>query len=81
MARGVRKTAREKLEQKLSEVRESIGQYKECLKELEHQEKELIDELEREDLKELSALLKECSLSPEDMKQMVLEYSAAEQGE
>ncbi|WP_077610611.1 hypothetical protein [Clostridium sp. Marseille-P2415] len=80
MARGVRKTNREKLEEKLAEVRASIAQYKECLKTLEIQEKDLIEELEQEDLKELSNLLKECSMSAEDVKQMVLEYSSAERG-
>lgn len=80
MARGVRKTAREKLEQKLADVRESMEQYRECLKNLEKQEKELSEELEREDLRELSTLLKECSMSTDDVKQMVMEYSSMEQG-
>lgn len=80
MARGVRKTAREKLEQKLADVRASMEQYRECLKDLENQEKELSEELEREDLRELSTLLKECSMSADDVKQMVMEYSGMEQG-
>lgn len=80
MARGVRKSPREKLEEKLKDVREAIAQYKDCLKTLEASEKELLEELEREDLKELSSLLKECSMSPEDVKQIVLEYSSMEQG-
>lgn len=80
MARGVRKTPREKLEEKLTDVRNSINQYKECLKTLENQEKELTQELEQEELRELSSFLKECSVSAEEVKQMVLEYTSMEQG-
>ncbi|MEY8352389.1 hypothetical protein AALB39_03435 [Lachnospiraceae bacterium 54-53] len=80
MARGIRKTNREKLEEKLADVRASITQYKECLKTLEIREKELTEGLEQEDLKELSALLKECSLSADDVKQMVQEYGSVERG-
>jgi uncharacterized protein YbaP (TraB family) len=78
MARGVRKTARQKIEEKLQDVRASIVQYKECLKTMEAQEKELVADLEKEDLKELSSMLKEYSISPEDMKQMVVEYTSIE---
>lgn len=80
MARGVRKTPREKLEEKLAEVRNSIKQYKDCLKTLESQEKELTRELEQEELRELSSLLKERSVSAEEVKQIVLEYTSMEQG-
>lgn len=72
MARGVRKTNKVKLEEKLEEVRTAMEQYKDCLKTLEFQEQELMEELEKEDLKELSSILKECCMSPEDVKQLVL---------
>lgn len=80
MARGVRKTNREKLEDQLSQVKESITQYKECLKTLELKAKALEEELERENLKELSSLLKENNLSPEDIKQLINDCGAMEQG-
>ncbi|HIX14398.1 MAG TPA: hypothetical protein H9740_01495 [Candidatus Hungatella pullicola] len=79
MARGVRKSPREKLEQKLAGVQEAIAQYRECLKTLEAQEKEIVAELEKEDLRELSAVLKECSVTADEVKQIILDYTSTEQ--
>lgn len=80
MARGVRKTSREKLKEQLEEVLQSAAQYRECLKTLELKAKTLEEELEKEDLKELSSLLKENHMSPEDVKQMIQDCTEMEQG-
>ena len=71
MARGVRKSPREKLEEKLISVEEAITQYSECLEKLRNEKKELEEELERLEIAELSAMLKEKHLSVNDLRDMV----------
>lgn len=71
MARGVRKSPKEKLEEKLISVEEAITQYSECLEKLKTEKKELEEELERMEIAELSAILKEKHLSVNELRDMV----------
>ena len=71
MARGVRKSPKEKLEEKLASVCEAIDQYNSCLEKLKEEKKELEEELERLEIAELSAMLKEKDLSVHELREMV----------
>ncbi len=71
MARGVRKSQKEKLTEKLAGVEEAIRQYSECLEKMKAEKKELEEELERLEIAELSAMLKEKHLSVDEVRNMV----------
>lgn len=71
MARGVRKSPKEKLEEKLANVNDAIEQYTGCLEKLKAEKKELEEELERIEIAELSAILKEKNLSVHELREMV----------
>ncbi len=71
MARGVRKSPKEKLEEKLSGVEEAIAQYSNCLEKLKTEKAELEEELERMEIAELTAMLKEKNLSVQELREMV----------
>lgn len=71
MARGVRKSPKEKLEEKLISVEEAITQYSECLDKLKNEKDELERELEQLEIAELSAILKEKHLSVSELRDMV----------
>lgn len=71
MARGVRKSPKEKLEEKLSGVEEAIAQYSDCLEKLKTEKAGLEEELERLELAELTAILKEKNLSVQELREMV----------
>lgn len=71
MARGVRKSPKEKLEEKLLNVEDAISQYTQCLEKLKTEQKELMEELERMEIAELSAILKEKHLSVNELRDMV----------
>ncbi len=71
MARGVRRSQREKLEEKLISVEEAITRYGECLEKLKNEKKEIEEELERVEIAELSAILKEKHLSVNELRDMV----------
>lgn len=71
MARGVRKSPKEKLEEKLISVDEAITQYSECLEKLKTEKKELMEELERMEIAELTAILKEKHLTVNELRDMV----------
>lgn len=71
MARGVRKSPKEKLTEKLNEVEAAIAQYSECLEKLKAEKKELEGELERLEIAELSAILKEKKLSVNEVMDLV----------
>lgn len=71
MARGVRRSPKEKLTEKLNEVEEAIAQYGECLEKLKAEKKELEGELERLEIAELSAILKEKKLSVNEVMDLV----------
>lgn len=71
MARGVRKSPKEKLEEKLASVEEAITQYSECLEKLKNDKSEIEKELEQLEIAELSAILKEKNLSVSELREMV----------
>ena len=71
MARGVRKSQKEKLEEKLAGVDEAIVQYTDCLERLKEEKMEIEEMLERLEIAELSAILKEKHLSVNELKAMV----------
>lgn len=71
MARGVRKSALEKLGDELSEVRDSIIRYEESLVTMREKEAELLGRIELEEYKSITALLDEQGMSLEDLKVMI----------
>jgi len=76
MPRGVRKTALEKLQEELTEVQESIKQYKESLVTLDEKEKEIQDKIKLEQFKEVSTILDEHEMSIMDLKELLISSKA-----
>lgn len=74
MARGVRKTTLEKLREEMNTTQETISQYKSCLNTLKEKEKTLQEQIEIEELKALSGLMKEQSLSVGTLKDIIARY-------
>lgn len=74
MARGVRKTSLEKLQEELTSTKEAIGQYESCLKTLREKERMLGEQIEVEELKSLSGIMKEQNLSVDDLKDIIEQY-------
>lgn len=68
MARGIRKSKKEKLEEKLAEIKESLIQYNKAIETLKEQEESIISELEQEASKEVLQLLTEHNMTVDDMK-------------
>ena len=71
MARGVRKSPMEKLQEQINEVRESIKQYENCLVTLKEKEKELQDQIDLEEFKSVRDLLTEQGIGMEELKEML----------
>lgn len=71
MARGVRKSPVEKLQDQLSEVQESIRQYENCLVTLKEKEKALNEQIELEEFKAIRGLLTEQGIGMEELKEML----------
>lgn len=71
MARGVRKTALEKLQSELEEVQESIQQYEIHLKELKEREATLFEQIDLEEFKSLKLVLDESGLTLNDVKELI----------
>ena len=71
MARGVRKSPVEKLQDQLNEVRESIKQYENCLVTLKEKEKALNEQIELEEFKTIRGLLTEQGIGMEELKEML----------
>lgn len=71
MARGVRKSPMEKLQEQLTEVRESIKQYENCLVTLKEKEKVLQDRVDLEEFKSVRDLLTEQGMGMEELKEML----------
>ena len=71
MARGARKSPKEKIQERLTDVNVSIARYSECLEKMKQEKKELEAELEKLDIAELSAMLKERKLSVNEVMEMV----------
>lgn len=71
MARGVRKSPVEKLQDQLNEVQESIRQYENCLVTLKEKEKALNEQIELEEFKAIRGLLTEQGIGMEELKEML----------
>lgn len=71
MARGVRKSPKEKLQEKLLEVDAAITQYQQCLETLKAEKKTIEADLENLEIAELSTILKERNLTVDQLKQIV----------
>jgi len=71
MPRGQRRSKKEKLIDKLNEVRESIKQYESAIMTLRENESEIIDELEREELNELLETMRKRNLTTEDIVNLI----------
>ena len=71
MARGVRKSPVEKLQDQLNEVRESIKQYENCLVTLKEKEKTLNEQIELEEFKTIRGLLTEQGIGKKELKEML----------
>lgn len=77
MARGVRKTALEKLQEELVSTSEAIGQYESCLKTLREKERMLKEQIEVEELKSLSGMMKDQNLTVDDLKDIIEQYQGS----
>ena len=71
MARGVRKTPLEKLNEELAQVVEALEQYKDCKETLKEKERQLKEQIELEQLKSVMALLDEQGMTVADLKEML----------
>lgn len=71
MARGVRRSPLEKLQEQLNEVQESIKQYESCLITLKEKEKILQEEMELEEFKNLKSLLAEQGIGLDELKEIL----------
>lgn len=81
MARGVRKSPMEKLQEQLDEVSESIRQYESCLVTLKEKEKALQEQIELEEFKSLRSLLAEQGIGLEELKEMLESNVTAVEGQ
>lgn len=71
MARGVRKTQLEKLQEELEEVERAIKQYSEAVSRQKDRKKELLEQIKLEQLTELSLLIEENKMSLDEVKAMI----------
>lgn len=71
MARGVRKTVLEKLNEELETTQEAIEQYRACLDTLKEKKRSLQEQVELEELKSLSVFLREQNISALDLRELV----------
>lgn len=81
MARGVRKTALEKLQEELESTRDAISQYESCLKTLNEKERMLGEQIELEELKSLSGMMKDQNLTVEELKSIIVQFQEGSNGE
>lgn len=73
MARGIRKSTLEKLQEELESTQETIVQYEGCLKTLKEKVKVLAEQIEVEELKSLSGFMKNQNLSVEELIELVIQ--------
>ena len=71
MARGVRKSPMEKLQEELGDVISTIAQYENCLETMKEKKKSLEERIQLEEFKAVSGLLKEKNMSLEDLKDLL----------
>lgn len=81
MARGVRKSPIEKLQEQLCEVSESIRQYESCLATLKEKEKTLQEQIDLEEFKSLRSLLAEQGIGLDELKEMLESNVTAVEGQ
>lgn len=74
MARGVRKSTLEKLQEELTSTQEAITQYSDAIKILKEKEKSLNEQIEIEDLKSLSDVMKEQNISVSELKKIIEQH-------
>ncbi len=78
MERRHRRTKKEKLEDELLKVTETIAQYTDALAGLEEKKQNLLDEIEQERIHEVTKLMKERNLSVDQLKDMIGNLEPAE---
>lgn len=71
MARGVRKTIIEKLQNELAETQGSIEQYIRNLEILREKELNLLEQIELEEFKSFKAMMDESGLTLNDVKELI----------
>ena len=71
MARGVRKTPIEKLNEELIKTQEEMQNHKNAIKTLEVKVKQLQEEIKLEELKELSTVLEDSNISIAELKELI----------
>lgn len=71
MARGVRKTPTEKLNEELVKTKDEIVSHKNAIKSLEEKCKQLEEELKMEELKELSSVLEDNNISIAELRELI----------
>lgn len=71
MARGVRKTTMEKLQNELAETQGSIEQYIRNLEILREKEVNLLEQIELEEFKSFKAMMDESGLTLNDVKELI----------
>ena len=71
MARGVRKSPMEKLQEELGDVINTIAQYENCLETMKEKKKSLEERIQLEEFKAVSGFLKEKNMSLEDLKDLL----------
>lgn len=71
MARGVRKTALEKLQSELEETQSSIEQYIRNLEILREKEVSLLEQIELEEFKSFKAIMDKSGLTLNDVKELI----------
>jgi len=71
MAKGVKKTVKEKLQESLTKVESTILKTKEELKRLEEQAKEIKTQISDEELKELRDMMEETGLSYSQLLELI----------
>jgi len=74
MARGVRKTVLEKLQEELTSTQEAITQYQDCIRTLKEKVQSLEEKIELEELKSLSGFMKDQNLSVDNLKEIIEQY-------
>ncbi len=71
MERRHRRTKREKLDDELLKITETMDQYTRSLADLEEKRLALIEEIEQERIREVTRLMKEKNLSVEQLKNII----------
>lgn len=71
MARGVRKTPTERLNEELVKTKDEIQSHKNAIKTLEEKYKQIEDQLKLEELRELSTVLEDSNISITELKELI----------